>query len=244
MSRGNAEQPSAQAPKGPTSSSPVETVVQGRQETGVQVRQGVQEKPETRSPQDQANGNGAQNQTPNPQGKPPQERAAGGPDKSSQVSPTARRIGGRLVSLPTLAVRSRQVQSKRARTASARTLVKSSSRPGVQAQQRPGEEVRDRPEVLFVHSQAPARGQRAPRAVRRRKLSRLRPHSRHLSRQHSPRPAARQPKPPPPKINLEPPVRAAQRRPARPLPGRKLKVPFPFGIRRRHHNPSNRYSRG
>ena len=67
MSRGNAEQPSAQAPKGPTSARPVETVVQGRQETGVQARQGVQEKPATRSPQDQANGNGAQNQTPNPQ---------------------------------------------------------------------------------------------------------------------------------------------------------------------------------
>ena len=89
MSRGNAEQPSAQAPKGPTSARPVETVVQGRQEAGVQARQGVQEKPAARGPQDQANGNGSQNQTPNPQVRPPQERTAGGPDKSSQVSPTS-----------------------------------------------------------------------------------------------------------------------------------------------------------
>jgi Transmembrane domain of unknown function (DUF3566) len=77
VSEGNAEQPSAQHPSVETpkgSSSP------NRVEMGPQARQGVQEHPPTRGPEDQSNGNGsekrtgAENRADAPQQRKPQER--------------------------------------------------------------------------------------------------------------------------------------------------------------------------
>ena len=159
----------------------------------------------------------------------------------------ARRTGGRLVSLPALAVRSRQVQSKRPRTARVRTLVKSVSRPGVPAQRggraapgSPGSAVRPEPGHRLA-----ARGFAVSSpSAQAKEASPAQPAPQHLG-QHSPRPVARQPSPPPPKINLE--THQSEQpngsRRAHCLAG-SSKLSFRSGIRRRHHNPSNRCSRG
>jgi hypothetical protein len=92
MSKGNAEQPSAQhpsveAPKGPSSPN--------RVEMGPQARQGVQEHPPTRGPEDQSNGNGSEKRTgaenrsaAAPQQRTPQERTpAGGAGSGPTAKP-------------------------------------------------------------------------------------------------------------------------------------------------------------
>jgi len=100
VNTGNAEQPAAQpraashpsaeAPKGPSSPSRVETAVQDRQEPGPNVRQTVQESPERPRSEDQPKGNGSQAQRPaapqrpsierpNLQEQKPQEKKAAGP---------------------------------------------------------------------------------------------------------------------------------------------------------------------
>jgi hypothetical protein len=92
VSKGNAEQPSAQhpsveAPKGPSSPN--------RVEMGPQARQGVQEHPPTRGPEDQSNGNGSEKPTgaenrsaAAPQQRTPQERTpAGGAGSGPTAKP-------------------------------------------------------------------------------------------------------------------------------------------------------------
>lgn len=74
MSTGNAEQPSAQTPNGPSSPSRIETAVQDRQEPGPHARQAVQENPERPHTEDQPKGNGSQTQKPNPPERPSAER--------------------------------------------------------------------------------------------------------------------------------------------------------------------------
>jgi Transmembrane domain of unknown function (DUF3566) len=83
VSKGNAEQPSAQTPRGPNSPN--------RVETSPQARQGVQEHPPTRSPEDQSNGNGSENRSGSdkPSGA-PQQRTAQEPAPVGQAGPTAK----------------------------------------------------------------------------------------------------------------------------------------------------------
>jgi Transmembrane domain of unknown function (DUF3566) len=88
VSKGNAEQPSArqpsaEAPKGPSSPNHVET--------SPQARQGVQEHPPTRAPEDQSNGNGSENRTvPEKLAGAPQQRTTQEPTPAGKAGPTGK----------------------------------------------------------------------------------------------------------------------------------------------------------